>query len=137
MNKTGCKALVAMTLIVVIGTIAGCQEPGTSKKSRVISAENMRLKDELAQRQHEIKRQMELVEKCRQENEVLQERFRRNMEDYFNNVLAGVVQENSELKQQLKTLEEQLKELQEKNNMLRQQISQLEEKLKKVVPGTP
>lgn len=130
MKKLGCKTLGAVMLIAVVVATTGCQEQSTTKKSKVIAAENIELKNELAQQDNEIQRQKDLLEQCQQQNETLKEQAKKNMQDQLNAVLSGVVKQNSDLKQKIKALEEQLKELKEHKAMLQAQVEQLEKKFK-------
>ena len=117
------KALV-LTIGVVIVVGVGCQEaeaPST-KKARLIASENMQLKKQLEQRdsqieklkrEHdkEIKQREEQIAECLEQKQTLQKRSRENIQEQVDEVLATVVEENAQLRQEISKLKAQIEEL--------------------------
>jgi len=120
--------------IIVITLIAGCEEGQvpSGKKARLISAENMQLKQQLQQREIEIEKlkgthrkelenQKGLIERCQREKKLLQEKLSGKFEGQLNEFLKG--------------MGEEARKLREENESLKLQIEQLKAELEKnVVP---
>ena len=113
-----------LAVSVLVMSIAGCQEqelPST-KKSRLIAAENMQLKKELEQRSQEIERlkelhdrqmkeQEELLEECLQEKDAWKEKSRQNVRNQVKGVVDAVMEQNVKLRQENEKLKAQIEEL--------------------------
>jgi hypothetical protein len=93
MKGTTQKVFILVVGVIVFVLIAGCQEsattrlsssktggPADAKKSRLVAAENIELKKELEKRGREIKKQEELLAKCREEKNLQQEKANENIE---------------------------------------------------------
>jgi len=109
MRKPVQKAIVLAVGIVVIMLIAGCEEESQSntKKSRLIAAENIRLKKE-------IEKQKELLEKCLQEKKAPEEMSPEGAQDLTQFLLEESVklnEENEKLKAEIVQLEARIKQL--------------------------
>ncbi|OHB57771.1 MAG: hypothetical protein A2173_00070 [Planctomycetes bacterium RBG_13_44_8b] len=114
--------LAACVTIVILGI--GCQEEELSsdKTSRVIAAENIRLKKEVKKRdemierlekQHEqkLQRQEELLAKYAKQKEVLEKQLQQGVENQIDDVLANVIEENAKLRDEIKKLAAELEKL--------------------------
>jgi len=122
MKRQGQKAFILAVGIVLIPLIAGCEEEqnisstnSSVRKHQIIAAENMRLKNELKQRDKEIEKQKELLEKCLKEKNAWKEKSQQNVQEQVNKVLTVVMEKNQELR--------------EENEKLKAQIEQLEKEL--------
>ena len=115
---------VLLCSCVLILTI-GCGQPESpgEKKCRVIAAENIELKKELAKSNKEIEllkaqysrkidEQRGQLQKCLQEKEQLKEKSRQNVRDQVKDVLDTVLEENKKLRAENSKLKAQIEELQ-------------------------
>jgi chromosome segregation ATPase len=138
MKGTVQKMLILVVGVIVFVLIAGCQESATggptdAKKSRLIAAENIELKKQLArydkqieklkeQHSKEIKRQDELLAKCQEEKKVRQEeKTDENTKEQMDELSEFIM--------------EQLSKLQEENENLKSQIENLKAELVKHQQG--
>lgn len=124
------KGFVPRVLIVVMGVVAvfcaSCREqelPG-EKKSRVIAAENMQLKQDLASRDQEIaklktqhdrqiKQQQEELAKCVDRKAALEKQLQQGVKEQVESVLTAVVEENAKLQQLVKELKAEIEKIRE------------------------
>ena len=117
------KALVLATGVVIMVAV-GCHEseaPDT-KKARLIVSENMQLKKQLEQRDNEIerlksehareiKRRDGQIAECLEQKQALQKQLRENIQERVDEILATVVEENAQLRQEVSKLKAQIAEL--------------------------
>lgn len=116
------RLVAAVTLAVVAGMLAGCQQPQTpnEKQARLLAAENIQLKERLAnqqtkletqQRQQALKLQQEQWElsKCRARTEQLQKDLDKGIAERTRDVMAKVMDENVRLRQEVERLQAELK----------------------------
>ena len=118
MKRPARKAFVLAVCIVVITLIAGCDEEqnlsstkSAVKKHQLIAAENMRLKKALKQRDKEIERQKELLEKCLQEKNSWKEKARQNIQKQVDSIFTAVMEKNKELRKENEGLKAQIEKL--------------------------
>ncbi len=129
------KGLIQKELIIIVGIvlmlISGCaqQESTNMKMSRLVAAENMKLKEELRQQDWEIKTLKEQyeqqikdlkekIEEYEGQIRVWEEKSRQNVRDQVESVLDTVVEQNAELTVENKQLKEEIDKLKAKlNNM--------------------
>jgi DNA repair exonuclease SbcCD ATPase subunit len=122
------KGFMPMVSILVAAVIAvfcaSCREqelPG-EKKSRVIAAENVQLKQELARRDQEIaklnaqhekqmKQQRGELAKCVGLKEALEKQLQQNVKEQVESVLTEVVEESAKLQQQIKELKAEIEKM--------------------------
>ncbi len=129
---------VGICLIAVL--IAGCEEQNlsTAKESKLIAYENRQLKEQLAQqekrieeqlaqREKKIEEQSRLLEECQQRREVLEERFKEEIDTRMGKVMEVFAQLNKQLNEENNKLKAHVEELQG-------QVSELEQELKKLKP---
>jgi hypothetical protein len=122
-TSLGMTLLFAACVTIVISSI-GCQEEDLSddKRSRVIAAENIRLKKEVQKRnelidklkkQHEkkVQQQEELLAKYAKQKAILEKQLQQGVESQVDEVLANVMEENVKLRGEINKLEAQLDEL--------------------------
>ncbi len=101
--------------------MSGCNEPQTysEKQSRLIAAENIELKKQIEelnleiaklaeQHQKEIKAQQELLADAQKEIETLKEQSKQDIHNQVQDVLDAVIQQNTELRNEIEKLKEQL-----------------------------
>ena len=101
--------------------ISGCNEPQTysEKQSRLIAAENIELKKQLEalnleigklveQHQKEINAQQKLLADAQKEIETLKEQSKQDIHDQIQEVLDAVILQNTELRNEIEKLQEQL-----------------------------
>jgi len=114
------KALLLAISVAIIILSVGCQEEKlpSEKKSRIIAAENMKLKKELEQRdktieklnkQHEkqVQQQKELLAECLKQKGTLEKQLQQNVKEQIDEVLANVIEENAKLQEEIKKLKTQ------------------------------
>jgi len=124
------KGFVPKVVVAVMGVVAllcaSCREqelPG-EKESRVISAENMQLKRDLAIRDQEIaklnaqhekqmKQQQGELAKCVQRKEALEQQLQQNVKEQVEGVVTTVVEENAKLRQEVKALKAEIEKMRE------------------------
>ncbi len=115
--------LLAISVAIIILSV-GCQEENlpSEKKSRIIAAENMKLKKELEQRdetierlkkQHEeqIQQQKELLAECLKQKGTLEKQLQQNVKEQIDEVLANVIEENAKLRDQIKKLKAHIEKI--------------------------
>ena len=122
------KTLVWKYFILVVGIvivlIAGCaqQEPVSVRMSRVVAAENLKLKEDLRNSDWEIKRLKEvhqqqveklekIIEEYKEKIRTWQEESRRNIRKQVEDVLDNVLARNDELQKEIEALKEDNKKL--------------------------
>jgi hypothetical protein len=130
--------LLAVGIVVGIMLITGCEEEEKlsattkldeapdAKRSRLIAVENAQLKkqieelkslhaSEMEKQQNlhakERERQKRLLDNCLREKGVLEEMSKKGVENYMQNILGPVVDENAKLKEEIKTLKTQIEKL--------------------------
>ena len=123
--------MLLLAIGVVVLFCASCQQsPGRlsaeelpgEKKTRLIVAENMQLKQELARREDEIarlkirhekemKQQQEQLTKCLEAKEALEKQLRQNLKEQVESVLNTVVDENAKLREEIKQLKAEIEKL--------------------------
>jgi gas vesicle protein len=113
---------VAGCLVAVL--IAGCEEQdlSTTKKSRLLTYENRKLKEQLAQQERKIEEQSRLLEKCQQEKDVLEKRFKEEVNASMGKMMEIFTQADEELRQEKKQLEARVEELQAQLRELEQEL---------------
>jgi hypothetical protein len=115
--------------------VSGCNAPQASseKQSRLIAVENIKLLEEMKQRdvaietlkaQHnkELDEQKKLLAKAQDEIEILKQKSQQNVRGQVQDVLDTVLQQNAELRKEIDNLKKQLETQQA-------QITQLEKLL--------
>jgi len=118
------KAIILAVSTFVIVLITSCQEQGgaNEKMSRVIAAENMKLKKTLEDAAKEIeklkqvnsnesKRQGELLAKCLEEKEIWQKKSEENIKEQVSEVSALILDESAKLRDENEKLKAQVEEL--------------------------
>jgi len=113
MKRRAWKTFVLAAGTVVIMLIAGCEKENApdTKRSRLIATENIRLKEELEQRDEEIKKQEKLLEKCLQERDTWKAKAQQNIQEQVDKVLAGVMEEYTKLRKENEGLKAQIEKL--------------------------
>ncbi len=123
------KALMLRYFILIVAIFivltAGCaqQEPISVKMSRVVAAENLKLKEDLRQRDWEIKslkgvqqQRVDDLEKTiseyKEQIRTWQEESRRNLRKQVEDVVDNVIARNSILQKEIEALKEENKRLQ-------------------------
>jgi predicted nucleic acid-binding Zn-ribbon protein len=97
---------------------AGAGLPG-EKKTRLIVAENMQLRQDLARRDDEIaklnirhekemKQQQEQLAKCLEAKEALEKQLRQNLKEQVESVLTTLVEDNAKLREEIKQLKAEI-----------------------------
>jgi phage shock protein A len=131
-------------VLVAVGG-GGCyqQQSQGIKRTKLIAAENMRLKKELTELEEEIKRlkrlhQEQLVEKqnrlnqCQKEKQAWQEKAQKNIQNQVTDVLDVVMGDIKKLRQEnekLKAMFEQFTQHMDDNKNLREEIEKLKEQI--------
>lgn len=130
------KALVlAVGIVIGFMLIAGCEEeenlsnakPDTepnTKRSRLIAVENTQLKEQIERQKgsqtreierlknlqaKETDRQKKLLDNCLREKEALEEMSKEGVENYMQDILGPLSEENVKLREEIETLKAQKK----------------------------
>ncbi|MBW8042049.1 MAG: hypothetical protein FVQ85_18895 [Planctomycetes bacterium] len=130
------KALVlAVGIVIGFMLIAGCEEeenlsnakPDTepnTKRSRLIAVENAQLKEQIERQKgsqtreierlknlhaKETDRQKKLFDNCLREKEALEEMSKKGVENYMQDILGPLSEENVKLREEIETLKAQIK----------------------------
>lgn len=140
------KTLVSKNFILIIGIIivltAGCaqQEPMSVKMSRLVAAENLKLKEDLRQRDWEIKslkeshqQRVDELEKTiaeyKEQIRTWQEESRRNVRKQVEDVVDNVIARNSILQKENEALKEENERLQKVLDKQKKQATSHDEDL--------
>jgi gas vesicle protein len=118
------KMFIPAVSAFVIMLVASCQEQGgaNEKMSRVIAAENIKLKKALEQsgteierlkllHNSEIKRQEGLLAKCLEEKDVWKKKSEENVKEQVGEVSALLMDENAKLRDENENLKAQIEKL--------------------------
>jgi len=135
--------LLAVAAVVATTLIIGCEAENLSDtksnvpKSKIIAAENRRLKKEIQRlntvHKKEIKRHEKLLKKCEQEKQMLVELSSDSgIKDLMDTTLNQAAEEYTKLYEENKSLKSQVQELQEENDNLKREISQLKKELEEL-----
>jgi len=137
MKESAYKTLVlAVGIIFSIMLIAGCEEEEKisdtmtetpdAKRSRLIAVENVQLKQQIEelkdQHARELQRQKELNDKerqrqqrqldsCLQEKKIQDEISNKGIENYMQNIVGPISEENTKLREEIETLKAQIEKL--------------------------
>jgi len=122
MERSGKTSIIlAVVIFAVIALVTGCEEQNLSdtRKSRLVAAENMQLKKDLAQRDEEIEKQKGLLAECIEEQEMAAKQVQKSLKELSDTALKdfeeiiSLKQENSELRAQLDQLQKRPAESQQ------------------------
>lgn len=128
---------LAVSITFSIMLIGGCEEeekisdtmtdaPPDAKRTRLIAVENVQLKKQIekmtALHASQMERQKKLhtkeleglqqrLDTCLQEKEVLDEMSKKGVEEYMQNVLGPISEENTKLREEIETLKVQIEKL--------------------------
>lgn len=132
MSKFTCRFLIWALVLVFLTVLVGCQEQQqqpqeqqqeqqtmSPQKAKLVAAENIQLKKDIAARDADIENQKALLTKCEEEKEKLNKSLKDKSEGLMEAIMAGMDKdaknirvENEELKKQVEELEKQLAEKQ-------------------------
>jgi len=141
MTKPDPKALLlAVAAVVATTLIIGCEAENLSDtksntpKSKIIAAENRRLKKEIQRlntvHKKEIKRHEKLFKKCEQEKQTLVELSSGSgIKDLMDTAIDDLTREYAKLRAENENLKSQVQELQRENDNLKREISRLKKEL--------
>lgn len=110
MKKTAGTAFFLTASVFVLVLAGACEEQqqvSGGKKSRLIAAENIKLKKQLELRDTEIENQKKLLAECRQEKEEIIEESKKRDATF----LTFFTRENNQLKSQVEELKKKVEEL--------------------------
>lgn len=119
--------VLAVGIIVGFMLIAGCKkeeenlsdtkpdaEPNT-KRSRLIAIENVQLKEQIEKLKNlhtgEMEEQKKLLDNCLREKGTLEEMSKQGIDNYMQNILGPLSDENVKLHEEIKTLKAQIEKL--------------------------
>ena len=116
---------ITIVLAAAVMLITGCEEQLKAKKSRLIAAENMRLKKELEQSDKIIEKQKELTEKCMQRKKFLEEQAQGKFKEQVDEILKFVMEENAKVRDENNSLKAQIQELESQVERLEKELREL------------
>ncbi len=120
------RGFILAVCTVVIMLIAGCEEQNLARKSRLLAAENIQLKEQLEQCEKEVEKQKALEEQSK-------ERVM-GMMDAISKTVGG---ENKKLREENKTLKVQMKQLEARVVQLKKELEELKKPSLQPLPSTP
>jgi cell division protein FtsB len=127
-RKTKMKSPVSRMLLLAVGVvfgimlITGCEEEENlsdtqsdttpnSKRSRLIAVENVQLKAQIEKlkklHSSEMEKQKKLLDNCLREKGTLEEMSKKGIEDFMQDILGPLSEENTKLREEIKTLRAQ------------------------------
>ena len=134
MSKFTCRFLIWALVLVFLTVLVGCQEEQqkpqqpqeqqeqqtmSPQKAKLVAAENIQLKKDIAARDADIENQKTLLTKCEEEKERLNKSLKEKSQGLMEAVMAGMDKdakniriENEDLKKQVEELEKKLAEKQ-------------------------
>jgi len=117
------RVIVAVTSFLVAAALAGCQQPTPSEKqARLLAAENIDLKQRLADQQEQIaalqhkhseelqKRDQEAA-RCQARIEAMQKDLQKGIAERVGDVTTKVMDENAQLRKQVEQLQAEIEKL--------------------------
>ncbi len=119
MRKFTYRFLIWTLVLVFVAVLVGCEEQQTMspKKTKLVAADNIQLKKDIAARDADIEKQKNLLANCEKEKEILNKRLSVKSEGLMEVLMAGMDKnaknlriENQELKKQIEELEKKLAE---------------------------
>lgn len=111
MRKSSQVTLVFLAAVFAIMIFSGCEEEATNNKmARLIANENRQLKTQLEQRDKEMQRQKQQLEKCAEEKKVLEQRTSEEMSRNVQSVLVPIMDQNAKMRQEIISLKKKLGE---------------------------
>ena len=135
MKVMNSKYFILIVSIVAV-MLSGCSEPQSDneKRSRLIAAENLKLKSDLEQRDQEIAKlkesydqelneQIQLLVELQKQVKALQEKSKQNIRNQIDGVVDTVIKENTELRKENEDLKDRIL-------ILETQVQELEKMLK-------
>ena len=125
-----------LVVFVIAIILFGCSESQTNieKRSRLVAAENLKLKNDLELRDQEVAKlkesydeeleeQIQLLAELQRQVKALQEKSKQNIRNQIDGVVDTVIEENTELRKENEDLKDRIK-------VLETQVEQLEKMLK-------
>jgi chromosome segregation ATPase len=125
MKRTLCGCITAVVTLLAVATLwAGCQQNDGEKRARLLSAENMELKERLASQQkqmqaleqqhvQELGQQGQELTQCKQRIEQLQKDVAQGVAERASDVAAKLMDENARLRKEIEDLRAKLEKLKE------------------------
>jgi ribosomal protein L19E len=125
MRRTLSGCIAAGLVLAVVATLStGCQPTDAEKRARLLAAENMQLKDQLARQQtqmqtleqqnvEELAQQGQELARCKQRVEQLQKDVARGVAQRVGEVTAKVMEENAKLRKEADDLRAELAKVKE------------------------
>ena len=126
MKKLTYRFLIWTLVLVFLAVLVGCeqeqqkdpqQQTISPKKAKLVAAQNIQLKKDIAARDTEIEKQKKLLADCNAEKEKLNKQLGEKSQGLMEAVMAGMDKnsknikvENAELKKQIEDLKKQLAE---------------------------
>ena len=120
------RAFILAVCIVVIMLIAGCEEQDPARKSRLIAAENIQLKEQLEQCEAEVEKQRALEEQSQEQ-----------VAGLMNEISKTFGEENKKLREENKALKVQIKQLEAQVQQLEKELEELKKPGLQPLPSTP
>jgi hypothetical protein len=122
MKRSAPKTLIlAVGILIGIMLTAGCEEEKNlsdtkpdAKRSRLIAVENAQLKKQIEElkKQHikEMDMQKKLLDNCLRDKKTYEDMSKKGLENYMQDILGPIAEENTKLREEIKALKAQLEE---------------------------
>lgn len=117
------RVVAVITACIIAAMLAGCQQPTPNEKqARLLAAENIQLKERLANQQaraettqkqqaQKVQQQEQELSKCRARAEQLQKDLEKGIAERVRDVTTKVMDENARLRKEIERLQAEIKKL--------------------------
>ncbi len=126
MKRRAERAFILAVCTVVITLIAGCEEQNLARKSRLLSAENIQLKEQLEQCETQVETQ-----------EALEKQSKERVAGMMDTISKTIGEKNKKLREENKTLKTQIMQLEARVRQLEKELEELKKQAPLPLPSTP
>jgi len=120
------RGFILAVCTVVIMLIAGCEEQNLARKSRLLAAENIQLKEQLEQCEKKVEKQ-----------EVLEKQSKERVVGMMDAISKSVGEKNKKLREENKTLKAQTEQLEVRVRQLEKELEEFKKAGPQPLPSTP
>ena len=126
MKRRAERAFILAVCTVVIMLIAGCEEQNLARKSRLLAAENIQLKEQLEQCEKEVEKQ-----------NALEEQSKERIAGMMDTISKTIGEKNKKLREENKTLKTQIMQLEARVRQLEKELEELKKQAPLPLPPSP